>query len=457
MNIYLHVEISDRELDGKLLLAVLAASRGHQVVVSDLVGIMTGIKNGVLAPGIFHTKSLSSHPIKIARHGSMIEKDFLITSLDEEGMLNDHGYIRFANTRYSDQTIHQCSAVFGWGSDDVETLKKIYSKHSNKIYKTGSPRSDLWKLDFSDYWEIPSTVPKKPFLLISCNTGYANNVKTFGEIIKFENEMGRFESYPEQLILRIGRAAEDFKKILAYIDAVKYLSNHNNGYDIVLRPHPAEDLDAWKILLKDIPNVHVLRDGPINAWVNSSFAVMHNSCTTALEATISKKPVVTYLPFDQQFSPQLANELGFKVNSLESLLKKVNDIFTYSKSDDQNEEKKELPNVISKKVLFDNNELASEKIIKIWEKLDDDKLSKPSSLKKFRLILKYNKFKNIFKRLLKEFFLKKIIENNKNSKFSKLNKQDLDKKLEKLKNILRISHKIECKLLSDKTILIKRS
>ena len=124
MNIYLHVEISDRELDGKLLLAILAASRGHEVIISDLVGIMTGIQTGVLAPGIFHTKSLSSHPIKIARHKKMIDKGFMITSLDEEGMLNDYGYDRFANTRYSDQTIDQCSAVFGWGSDDVETLKK---------------------------------------------------------------------------------------------------------------------------------------------------------------------------------------------------------------------------------------------------------------------------------------------------------------------------------------------
>ena len=81
----------------------------------------------------------------------MIDKGFMITSLDEEGMLNDYGYDRFANTRYSDQTIDQCSAVFGWGSDDVETLKKIYSKHSHKIYKTGSPRADLWKILFSDY------------------------------------------------------------------------------------------------------------------------------------------------------------------------------------------------------------------------------------------------------------------------------------------------------------------
>ena len=43
-------------------------------------------------------------------------------------------------------------------------------------------------------------------------------------------------------------------------------------------------------MLQDIPNVHVIRDGPINVWIKNAFAVMHNSCTSALEATIQKKP-----------------------------------------------------------------------------------------------------------------------------------------------------------------------
>ena len=42
---------------------------------------------------------------------------------------------------------------------------------------------------------------------------------------------------------------------------------------------------------------------------------MHNSCTTALEATITKKPVVTYILSGQKYSPQLANELGYRVKS----------------------------------------------------------------------------------------------------------------------------------------------
>ena len=79
MNIYLHVEISARELDSKLLLATLAASRGHQVIVSDLVGIQKGINSGLLAPGIFHTKSLTPGPVKISNHKAMIKKGNLVT------------------------------------------------------------------------------------------------------------------------------------------------------------------------------------------------------------------------------------------------------------------------------------------------------------------------------------------------------------------------------------------
>ena len=48
MNIYIGVEISVRELDSSLLLATLAASKGHQVIVSDLESITKIISSGLL-------------------------------------------------------------------------------------------------------------------------------------------------------------------------------------------------------------------------------------------------------------------------------------------------------------------------------------------------------------------------------------------------------------------------
>ena len=145
MNIYQHVEHAARELDSKLLIATIAAARGHQVIVSDLEGIEKGMRRGVLAPGIFHTKSLTPSAMKVARHQAMIDNGSMITSIDEEGGLIEYGYDRSAKVRYSEETIEQSSAVFGWGTDDVEGLKQFYPKHTAKIHKTGSPRADLWK------------------------------------------------------------------------------------------------------------------------------------------------------------------------------------------------------------------------------------------------------------------------------------------------------------------------
>ena len=139
MNIYQHGEHAARELDSKLLIATIAAARGHQVIVSDLEGIEKGMRRGVLAPGIFHTKSLTPSVMKVARHQAMIDKGSMITSIDEEGGLIEYGYDRSAKVRYSEETIGQSSAVFGWGfTEDVEVLKQFYPKHSTKIHKTGS-------------------------------------------------------------------------------------------------------------------------------------------------------------------------------------------------------------------------------------------------------------------------------------------------------------------------------
>ena len=145
MNIYLHTEIAARELDSKILLAVLAAAKGHQVIISDVEAIEKGICRGILSPGIFHTKSLSPGKIKISRHQEVIDNGSLVTSIDEESCLDTRGYDKFARIRYSEKSIDQSSAVFGWGPEDAEALKRIYPKQSSKIHMTGSPRADLWK------------------------------------------------------------------------------------------------------------------------------------------------------------------------------------------------------------------------------------------------------------------------------------------------------------------------
>ena len=184
MNIYIGLENTIRELDSKLLLASLAASKGHKVLISNIASIEKGIKWGFLSPGIFHTKSLTPSRRKINLHKSIIGKGNLVTSIDEEAGLIQNNYEIFAKERFSNETIKDASAVFCWGSDDAETLKKIYSGYSSKLFKTGSPRVDLWKPVFLKYWGKLQKKPNRPFLLVVSNMSKANFVEPFKNIIK---------------------------------------------------------------------------------------------------------------------------------------------------------------------------------------------------------------------------------------------------------------------------------
>ena len=166
MNIYLHVEISSRELESKIL-AALAVEKGHNVVISELNLFKAALDKKLIPKGIFHAKSLTPNINLIARHQQMIDDGFLITSIDEEGGILDYEYDEFAKNRYSDKTLKQSSAVFCWGSEDINTLKKIYPKHVSKIHKTGSPRVDLWKSQFSRIFDLPPIDTSKPFILFS--------------------------------------------------------------------------------------------------------------------------------------------------------------------------------------------------------------------------------------------------------------------------------------------------
>ena len=125
--------------------------------------IISGIKTRVLTPGIFHTKSLTPGKDKIDRHQEVIENGFLVTSIDEEGGFLVNNQNEFVKRRFSEKTVDQASAVFGWGRD-IEILKNNFSRNSLKIHKTGSPRIDLSKPFFNDYW----LKPKKNQINLSC-------------------------------------------------------------------------------------------------------------------------------------------------------------------------------------------------------------------------------------------------------------------------------------------------
>ncbi len=460
MNIYIHVEVSARELDSKLLLATLAAARGHEVIVSEMEVIEKGLVRGWLPPGIFHTKSITPSKIKIDRHEALINSGSKVTSIDEEAGIDSPGYEVFLKKRYSERSIDQSSAVFTWGEEDFENLKKNFKKYSNKFHKTGSPRIDICKPSMAEFWNIPKTIPKKPFLLVASNMAICDS-RPFGEMVKSQRVAGYYNRDQELLKKQFKRKANDFSKAIVFIEAIKYLSKNNNGYDIVFRPHPTEKSEFWKILMNGIPNLHIVNEGSVNSWIQNSFAVMHHGCTTGIESFLSQKPVISYVPpelKDHVLHNNLPNQLGYSINSKEDLLTKVNSLFEETKQNPNKKNNQEIPVQISKKVYIDNSELAAEKMIKIWESIIDNKISNSINLIKLKFFILKMKTNGLIGDLLKKISFKRFGNfgsHGNDYKFPPLDINEISKKITKIKRILKIDKKIECKLISDRTIIIK--
>ena len=149
--------------------------------------------------------------------------------------------------------------------------------------------------------------------------------------------------------------------------------------------------------------------------------------------------------------------MGYQVSTYEELNKKINEIFNNSKTISKIEEDKSLPSQITKKIFIDDK-LSVERIIDIWEKTSGSNFSSVSNIKKYRLLLNYDRVKKKFKNLIKKILtIKTVSKITSKAKFEALNKQDIYERVKKFQKILNINEKLECEVLSDKTILIKIS
>jgi hypothetical protein len=182
---------------------------------------------------------------------------------------------------------------------------------------------------------------------------------------------------------------------------------------------------------------------------------MHNGCTTALEATVSGKPVVTYLPFEQEYARELANELGVRVESLEGLSDTVNKIFHASQSDGGAETQKALPDSVVKKIYLDDQELAAEKIVKVWENLDNGALSRPCNWTKFQVLLDITSLRGVVGLKLRKALPSRFGPARENYKFSPMDAIDISERVKRLQHVLGIRRELECKLLNKRAVLIR--
>ena len=171
-----------------------------------------------------------------------------------------------------------------------------------------------------------SEVHLSDFILINTNFAVVNHYLGPTEMLKFlsSKSLNNQKAYESDLLWysEVTQIMGSFLELL-----VKLASSYPNE-TFVLRPHPTESMQIYEEVAKNYKNIVISKSSSAIDWINKSKAIIHNGCTTSLEAYFMKKPIINYVPFTNQYSVKILDDIGVKARNFEEvdmLIKKLND------------------------------------------------------------------------------------------------------------------------------------
>ncbi|MFU8833328.1 MAG: surface carbohydrate biosynthesis protein, partial [Wenzhouxiangella sp.] len=123
---------------------------------------------------------------------------------------------------------------------------------------------------------------------------------------------------------RGGFAAHKFKLFNAFLEMLPALARGLPEQQFIIRPHPSERISTWQALAEPLPNVSVHHRGNVVAWLQAADALVHNGCTTAVEAFLVGCAAFAYMPVrSPTFDHPLPNGISLACQSLTDLLARI--------------------------------------------------------------------------------------------------------------------------------------
>jgi len=292
------VENQVREFDPKLLLACIAARRGFSSVIGSRRELEYQIDS--YPKSVYLSKSMTGRSLIFFRLARKFGHE--IITWDEEALVHLPPETYYSRRLHPD-AIKLVSHLFAWGQDNVELWRQYpHLPVSLPIHSIGNPRTDMLRPEMHSFYadEVKALRQKyNDFILINTNF---NHVNAFGA------DMNLFQppTNPDE-IAKFGRAAKGMTRAYAqglwdhkhavfkdFQELIPKLSNAFPDVNIVIRPHPTERHDAYNEIAARCSRVHVTNEGNVVPWIQATRLVLHNGCTTGIEAFIMGVPAISY-------------------------------------------------------------------------------------------------------------------------------------------------------------------
>jgi surface carbohydrate biosynthesis protein len=328
------VENQVRELDPKILLACVAARRGFPSIIGSRREIHFHVSS--FPPGIYLSKSMTVASDTMFR--IMGKLGHVIVAWDEEALVHPPPEVYFSR-RLSPAAMEFVSHMFAWGQDNAELWRRYPRLPPGaEIHVTGNPRNDLLRPEIRHYYKEEVEGLRKrygEFILINTNFNHVNafypglnlflppdkpqGTPRYGRAVK-----GMSREYAEGLRDHKQAVFETFQGVIPPLEQAF------PGYNIVVRPHPTENQEVYRKIAAKCKRVRVTNEGNVVPWLMAARALIHNGCTTGVEAYVLGVPAISYRAavnddYDRGFYrlPNLLSHECFEFEELRVTLGKI--------------------------------------------------------------------------------------------------------------------------------------
>lgn len=366
--LFLPIETVARELAAKTLLACVAAERGWGTIIGEKKTVRG--KQERLPRGTYIEKSI--HPGRYKDIERANQTGNRVSAWCEEGLIY-FSRSDYTQWRIEPQSYAAIDYFFAWGKKQADDIASTMG-FREKIVLSGNPRFDLLRPELRGIVNASAEEIRRKygrFILVNTKFGLVNHNAglTEDEYISILRKTGRIKNRENEINIR--RYIDLNRKIFDYfLKLLPLLSKNFPEHTIILRPHPSESHDPWNEIARDLPNVKVVFEGSVNEWLMAAEVMIHNNCTTGVEAFLLDRPSITYRPVkDELVEHPLPNRVSYESETEDGLMDQVRSII--SRKDNWHDEERGLKIEYARNYIANiDGKLASEMIMDTMDNLD---------------------------------------------------------------------------------------
>jgi surface carbohydrate biosynthesis protein len=286
----------------------------------------------LLGPGVYLGKDLTPpfKPRPNPWYGFAKRRGWKVIHLDEEGAVHpgpENQWRTLFDLRLNPNHLALDDWICTWGRYQTQHYRAKWEGDPSRVVTTGHPRFDLARPAWHAL-HLTATQNIKArygdFILVNTNFSIPNH--ELGPQRGFSESVGYNARDPEKRLTFVRQWGAHSRKLANLVELIHHIVDRFPQKRVVVRPHPSENMGLYQATLGRLENVHVVRQGPVLPWLIAAQVLIHDGCTTALEAEQAGKPVIAFEPeFDELSAKLLPNAMGAYCRSEEEVFAALRD------------------------------------------------------------------------------------------------------------------------------------